>query len=334
MDNGAMYDNPEYAYNYCTRSDDYAWLLHHMRNINSIHNNIFLNHENRPFYIYYQTSGIQFRRMHFDGFRSIPYVGAGGGPVEFRDSYLQNKWYKQIPGVYAGYTDTFGVVDSNDYLGSSGWDGRADYTRNPGFAMLSEWFDWNFEENQKAIVEATNLIWQENNDKIWAFINLRAEHALACQSHIYVPPNTSVTITGEFKGEDNTNYTRPYLTARKATERWLGRYSILSGEHTSTFSVSSSNDVKNSNVYGFLEETQFTTASRGVFEQKTLTLTAQKYGYKLITGYRIDSDNQEEIGYVKDLEITLGSKTKMKSRHFESRSLHSGASKKRISGRI
>ena len=334
MDNGAMYDNPEYAYNYCTRSDDYAWLLHHMRNINSIHNNIFLNHEQRPFYMYYQTSGVQFRRMHFDGFRQIPYVGAGGGPVEFRDSYIQNKYYKHIPGTYAGYTDTFGIVDSNDYLGNSGWDGRADYTRNPGFAMLSEWFDWNFEENHKAVVEATNLIWQENSDKIWALINLKAEHALACQSHIFVPPNTSVTITGEFKGEDNTNYTRPYLTARKATERWLGRYSILSGEHTETFNVSSSNDAKNSNVYGFLEQTQFTTASRGAFEQKTLTLTAQKYGYKLITGYRIDSDNQEEIGYVKDLEITLGSKTKMKSRHFESRSLHSGASKKRISGRI
>jgi hypothetical protein len=200
--------------------------------------------------------------------------------------------------------------------------------------MLSEWFDWNFEENKTAVIEATNLIWQENQDKIWGLVNLRSEHGLACQSHIYVPPNTSVTITGEYKGQDSGSYTRPYLTARKATERWLGRYSILSGEHTATFNVSSSNDVKNSNVYGFLEQTQFTTASYGAWEQRTLTIAAQKYGYKLIAGYRIDSDNQEEIGYVKDLEITLGSKTKMKSRHFESRSIHSGASKKRISGRI
>ncbi len=331
VDNGAMYDAPEYAYNYSTRSDDYAWLLHHMRNINSIHNNIFLNHEQRPFYVYYQSPGIQFRRMHFDGFRNIPYIGAGGGFVEFRDSYFQNKWYKQIPGTYAGYTDTFGVVDANDYLGNSGWDSRADYTRNPGFSMLSEWFDWNFEENHRAVVEAANLIWQENNDKIWTLINLRTEHALACQSHIVVPANTTVTITGEYKGQDSGSYTRPYLTARKANERWMGRYNL---NDSSTFSVSSSTDVKNSNVYGFLEQTQFTTASYGAWEQKTLTLAAQKYSYKLITGYRIDSDNQEEIGYVKDLEITLGSKTKMKSRHFESRSIHSGASKKRISGRI
>ena len=334
VDNGAMYDSPEFAYNYSTRSDDYAWLLHHMRNIVNIHDNIFLNHEQRPFYFYYQSGGIQFKRMHFDGFRSIPYVGMGGGQPVFIDSYLQNKWYKHIPGTYAGYTDTFGVLDSNDYLGNSGWDSRAAYDRDPGYGMLSEWFDWNFEENHRAVIEAVNLIWQENNDKIWTLINLRSEHALACRSHVYVPPNTSVTVKGEFKGEDNSNYTRPYLTARKVADRWNGRYSILSGEHTATISNSSSTDVQNSNVYGFIDETQFTTASRNAFEQRTLTIPAQKYGYRLYAGYRIDSDNQEEIGYVKDLEITLGSKSKMKSRHFESKSLHSGASKKRISGRI
>ena len=331
VDNGAMYDNPEYAYNYSTRSDDYGWLLHHMRNMNSIHNNIFLNHEQRPMYMYYQAPGVQFKRMHFDGFRSIPYVGMGGGSVFFIDSYIQNKWYKQIPGTYAGYTDTFGIADASDYLGNGGWDSRADYTRNTGFGMLSEYMDWNFQENHYALVEATNLIWQTSSSKIWGLVNLRSQYGLACQSHVFVPPNTSVTIKGEFKGQASGSYSRPLLLARKVSDRWLGRYNL---NDSSTFSVSSSTDVKNSNIYGFLEEIQFTSNSYGAFEQKTLTIAAQKYGYKLIAGYKIYSDNQEEIGYVKDLEITLGSNTRMKSRHFESKSIHSGASKKRISGRI
>lgn len=331
VDNGAMYDNPEYAYNYSTRSDDYSWLLHHMRNMASIHNNIFLNHENRPFYVYYQGPGTQFKRMHFDGFRYIPYIGMGGGQVFFIDSYFQNKYYKQIPGVYAGYTDTFGVVDSNDYFSNSGWDSRADYTRNTGFGMLSEYMDWNFQENYYAVIEAANLIWQPSSSKIWTLFNLRTETALACQSHIFVPANTAVTITGEFKGQVGSGWTYPHLAAKKVSNRWLGRYTL---NDSSTFSASNSADVKNSNIYGFLDQVSFTSASQGTFEQKTLTIPAQKYGYKLIAGYRIDSDNQEEIGYVKDLEVTLGSKTRMKSRHFESRSIHSGASKKRISGRI
>ena len=331
VDNGAMYDSPEYAYNYSTRSDDYAWLLHHMRNMVSVHNNIFLNHEQRPLYMYYQSPGIQFRRMHFDGFRNIPYVGMGGGNVVFVDSYIQNKWYKQVPGVYAGYTDTFGAVDNNDYVGNSGWDSRADYTRNPGFGMYSEYIDWNFEEGQHAVIEAANLIYQKSVSKTWKVINLRTSNGLACQSHIYVPSNTSVTIKGEFRGEDNTSYTRPYLVAKKLSDRWMGRYGL---NDSSTFSTSDDTVAQNSNIYGWLDQTQFTSTSQGAWEQITLSIPAQKYGYRLVSGYKINSNNQEEIGYVKDLDVVLGGSTKLKSRHFESKSTRSGASKKRISGRI
>ena len=332
VDNGAMYNSPEYGYNYSTRSDDYAWLLHHMRNICNVHNNIILNSENRPFYIYYQTGGTQFRRMHIDGFRYIPYIGMGGGHAHFVDSYIQNKWYKQVPGVYAGYTDTFGTVDANDYFGNSGWDSRADYTRNPGFGMYSEFIDWNFEEGSIAMIEAANLVWQKSASKIWGLVNLRTETAIALQSHIYVPANTAVTIIGEFRGEDNGNYTKPYLIAKKVSNRYLGKYEL---NDSGTFSTSSDTEVKNSNIYGWLDQSQFTSASQGAWEQKTMTITAQKYPYKLVAGYRVDSDNQEEIGYIKELNIALSGNAKVtRSKNFESRSARSGASKKRISGRI
>ncbi len=330
VDNGAMYDSPEYAYNYSTRSDDYAWLLHHARNITNVHNNIFLNHESRPLYVYYNTPGTQFRRMHFDGFRYIPYIGMGGGHVHFIDSYIQNKWYKQIPGVYAGYTDTFGVVDSNDYLGNSGVDGRADYIRNPGFGMYSDYIDWNFEEGLHGIVEAANLIWQRGIGKEWSLINLRSEFYLACQSHVYVPPNTAVTVKGEFKGQSDGSWSKPYLVAKKVSNRWLGKYEL---NDSSTFSVSSDTDVKNSNIYGFLQQVIFTSSSEGAWEQKTLSIDAQKYGYRLIAGYKIDSDNQEEVGYVKDITVILPETPTSKSKHFDTKT-QIGTGRKRISGRI
>ena len=330
LDNGAMYDSPEYGYNYLTRSDDHGILLHHMRNICNVHNNIILNSEQKPLYIYYQTGGTQFRRMHIDGFRAIPYVGMGGGHAHFVDSYIQNKYYKQIPGVYAGYTDTFGIVDSNDYFGSSGWDSRADYTRNPGFGMYSEYMDWNFEEGSFAVIEAANLVYQKSTSKIWGLVNLRSETAIALQSHVYVPANTSVTITGEFKGENTTGYTKPHLIAKKLSNRYLGKHEL---NDSSTFSTSSDVAVKNSNIYGFVDQSQFTSDSQGLWEKKTLNIVAQKYAYRLVAGYRIDSDNQEEVGYIKDLDVVLSKPGKLRSRHFESRSKGS-TSKKRISGRI
>jgi len=332
LDNGAMYNSPEYGYNYFTRSDDYAVLFHHMRNVCNMHNMIILNSESRPLYIYYQAGGTQFRRMHIDGFRYIPYIGMGGGQAHFIDSYIQNKYYKQIPGLYAGYTDTFGNVDSNDYFSNSGWDSRADWTRNPGFGMYSEYLDWNFEEGSIAMIEASNLVYQKNASKIWGLVNLRTEIGIALQSHIYVPANTAVTITGEFQGEDNGNYTKPYLIAKKVSSSRLGQYEL---NDSSTFSTSSDAAVKNSHVFGFLDQSQFTSASQGSWEQKTMTVAAQKYPYRLIAGYRVDSDNQEEIGYLQELKIALGGNSKVtKSKYFESRSVRSGASKKRISGRI
>ena len=87
-------------------------------------------------------------------------------------------------------------------------------------------------------------------------------------------------------------------------------------------------------MFGFLDQSQFTSASQGAWEQKTMTLDAQKYAYRLVAGYRIDNDNQEEIGYIKDLNIALSESVKTKSRNFESRSVRSGSNKKRISGRI
>ena len=331
LHNDGMYEANEWAYLYLTRSDDYGMMMHHNREMNPIHNVILLNHENRPMYMYYQAPNSTFKRFHIDGFRSIPYIGIGGGDVVFQDSYIQNKWYKQVPDVYAGYTDTFGVVDSNDYFGNGSGDSRANSYRGGGNWMMSQLQDWCFQENLNAVIENSyNLKWNFDGGNIWNVINLRSEYYLVGQEIIYVPANTAVTVKGEFKGQAIGSWSYPYICAKPHTNNALGRYQTAYTNQTS-YGTSSDTDVKRSMLNGFKDEVRFDNAV-GVWQQKTLTIAAQKYGYTLITGYSWDSDNQEEIGYIRDLKIIFASPPKIKMKG--SKGIELSVSRKRISGRI
>ena len=331
LHNDGMYEANEWAYLYFTRSDDYGMMLHQNREMNPVHNVILLNHEQRPMYMYYQAPNSTFKRFHIDGWRNLPYIGVGGGDAVFQDSYIQNKWYKQVPGVYAGYTDTFGVVDSNDYFGNGGGDSRASSYRGGGNWMLSQYQDWCFQENLNAVIENSyNLKWNFDGGNVWNVINLRSEYYLVGQEILYVPANTAVTIKGEFKGQSDGSWSYPYICAKPHTNNALGRYQTAYTNQTS-FGTSSDTDVKRSMLNGFKDEVRFDSAV-GVWQQKTLTVAAQKYGYTLITGYSWDSDNQEEIGYIRDLKIIFPSPPKLKMKG--SKGIELNVSRKRISGRI
>tara|TARA_R100000951_G_scaffold35587_2_gene30104 strand:- start:848 stop:3391 length:2544 start_codon:yes stop_codon:yes gene_type:complete len=329
--NDGMYEANEWAYCYFTRSDDYGFMMHHNREMNPVHNIILLHHESRPMYMYYQAPNSTFKRFHIDGFRSIPYVGVGGGDAVFQDSYIQNKWYKQVPGVYAGYTDTFGIVDSSDYFGGGGGDSRANSYRGGGNWMMSQYQNWCFQENLNAVVENSyNLKFNFDGGNIWNVVNLKSEYYLVGQEIVHVPANTAVTIKGEFKGQVEGSWSYPYLCAKPHTNNALGRYQTSYTDQTS-YGSSSDNDVKKSMHNGFKDEVRFDSAV-GVWQQKTLNIAAQKYGYTLITGYSWDSDNQEEIGYIRDLKIIFASPPKLKMKG--SRGIELSVSRKRISGRI
>jgi len=331
LHNDGMYEANEWAYLYFTRSDDYGMMLHHNREMNPVHNVILLHHEQRPLYMYYQAPNSHFRRFHIDGFRSIPYIGVGGGDAVFQDSYIQNKWYKQIPGVYAGYTNTFGVVDGSDYFGNGGGDSRANTHRGGGHWMMSQYQDWCFEDGLNAVVENSyNLKWNKDGGNIWQVANLRSEYYLVGQEILYVPANTAVTIKGEFKGQLGGSWSYPYICAKPHTNNALGRYQTSYTDQTS-YGSSSDNDVKKSMLNGFKDEVRFDNAS-GVWQQKTLTISAQKYAYTLLAGYSWDSDNQEEIGYIRDLRFIFSTPAKIKTK-FGGRS-ELNVSRKRISGRI
>jgi hypothetical protein len=326
----AGYDYSEYAYNYLTRSDDYGMMINHLREVTPVHNNILLNHENRFFYSYYQAPGTTFKRMHADGFRYVAYTGIGGGMCVFEDSYINNGWFKQVPGVYDGYTDFSGAGSSSIYLGYGGWSSRADYTRATPFTMYSQYTDWCFEEGLNAVVEANaNLTFQRGTGDTWTILQLNTEHALARQSIAHIPANTAVTVKGQFKGQASGSWSYPYLAAKKLSNRNLGKYETA-GDDT-TFLVSSDASSVNSMFNGFYQEDRFTSAS-GAWQEKSLSITAQKYAYTLVTGYRMDSDNSQEIGYVKDIKIILPRAAGIRN-SFGSK-VQAGTGKKRISGRI
>ena len=306
-------------------------MLHHNREMNPIHNVILLNHENRPMYMYYQAPNSTFKRFHIDGFRSVPYIGIGGGDAVFQDSYIQNSWYKQVPDVYAGYTDTFGVIDSNDYFANGSGDGRAQTYRGGGHWMMSQFQDWCFEEGLNGVIEnSMNLKYNRDGGNIWSVANLRSEYYLVGQEMLYVPANTAVTVKGEFKGQGSGSWSYPYLSAKPHTNSALGRYQCYYTGET-TYGSSSDTNVKKSMLNGFKDEVRFDDAS-GKWQQKTLTIAAQKYGYTLMAGYSWDSDNQEEIGYIRDLKLIFNAPAKIKTK-FGGRSELS-VNRKRISGRI
>ncbi len=328
----SYYDYSEVGYNYLTRSDDHGWLNYHFRETTPVHNMILLNHEQRFMYIYYQAPGTIFKRIHADGFRILPFIGPGGGNVIFQDSYINNGWYKQIPGMYDGYTSSFGTVTTNQYLAAGGWDSRADYTRNPGFSMNAQYTDWCFEEGLNAMVESNaNLLFQRSTNNEWTLINLTVETALALSSLVHVPANTTVTVKGQFKGQPSGSWSLPYLAAKKISHKNLGRYEIAMDE--TTFFTSSDAGSSNSMFNGFYQHVRFTNPEAyGVWQEKSLSISAQKYAYTLVAGYRIDSDNAPEIAYVKDIQIIFPSPVNIKSRFGSKAQI--GTGKKRISGRI
>lgn len=321
----------DYSYNYLTRSDDYTVMMHHSRTMNSINYYIVLNSENRWFYSYYMPQGTTLKRWHVDGFRSWAHAGPGGTDITFQDCYIQNKWYKQVPGVYAGYTDTFGVVDSGNYYSNSGASGFASSTGTTGRVMTTPAHEWNFEENLYMEVEAcANMIWNKGG-KEWSFINFANEYYPMAMQTMWIPANTALTVIGEFRGQSSGSWTYPYLYAKPHRDGRNGRYQTGYTNQTTEQGDSSHASAK-SYSNGWRESVRFDDAA-GIWQQKSLSIAGQKYGYTLLTFYSPDNDNAEEIGYIRNIRVTAAASPKNKTSTTNGR-IESTTNRKRISGRI
>ena len=156
---------------------------------------------------------------------------------------------------------------------------------------------------------------------------------------VYVPPKTTVRLSCEIRsiGTDGSfNY--PYLSARMSGDFKRGRYAL--GEYDTT-SLTSTNRPKVSKSVGFLEQTQYTNASIGAFQNKTLTIQPQDVGYYLLYGVRVDNTNtREEEFYIKEPIVRFDKRQAGQTRLHRNtpnqpiaRSTF-GTVRKRISGRI
>jgi hypothetical protein len=156
---------------------------------------------------------------------------------------------------------------------------------------------------------------------------------------VYVPPKTTVRLSCEIQsvGTDG-NFTYPYLTARMSGDFKRGRYRF--GEYDTT-SHTSTDRPKVSKSVGFLEQTQYTNASIGAFQNKTLTIQPQDVGYYLLYGVRVSNTNtREEHFFMKEPIVRFDQSTNAEvrlHRNTDKRVVtrsNFNTIKKRISGRI
>lgn len=333
LNNDSFYEPyGEISYNYFTRSDDYGLMVHHHREPNPIRHNILLNHEQRPFYCYYTVNGNEFNRMYIDGYRSLPHVGERNGDVIFTDSYIGNKWFKSLDG------QTNGSLEANRYLAQDGGNGTTQYLRTAGKTQYTRYEDVQFESGKTLQTWGFGGILDDgiyNTCKMYTF---GGDGYTAYASSVYVPAGTVVRLSCKLKGENNTNYSFPYMFARKHMNGYnSGRFQTGYTGQTS-YKDSSDTEVQNSRHLGFIHRVQFTSAMRGAYDEAQITVQAMNYSYLLVFGIDVDNNMEEEVVDFQHIQVMFdkGSKgsniglsgTKIKVRKTFTQE------KKRISGRF
>lgn len=293
--NDALYEPfSEWAYNYYTRSDDYGVMFHQNREAIPVRHHIVINHEQRYFYSYYNQPGSVFERMYFDGnAANIPLSGLSSGPLKWIDCYFGNRATKNV------FTDEPGKIWANDYLVYGGDDGRARFDRTTGLSMYQISYEHNFMYD--TVAEAWGCHWRYKNSESgssWFMVGGDSNYPFFADQ-LYVPANTVVKITCAVKTPTVGSFTMPYLFARPHYKGYSqGRWETNYNGQTSTVTSDESNSA------GWLERTQYTSASQGDFEEKELTIAAQDRSYFLVYGvYCASTNNRQEIFYMKDPEV-------------------------------
>jgi hypothetical protein len=324
------YENyAEASYNYITRSDDYGMLCYHLRENVPRRHWIVLNHENRAFYHFYACSNQLWDRMHIDGFRYWPFLGEANGDSLFLDSYIKNRWDCTSP-------DGSGTVYSNYIL--MGGPARVEWDRTTGKYGMGIYQEYNHEIDGLAMQGGQCLREWINDGGYWK-VKFGDDSAAGAMDTVYVPPGVTVRLSCEVQsnGTDG-NFNYPHLTARKSGDWKRGRYRFGEYDTTNFTSTTVPRMLKGNSFY---ENVQYTNASIGNFENKTLTIQPQQVGYYLVYGVRVDSTNtREENFFMKDPVVRFdkaGSAEVRLDRNTNRKTVvrsNFTTIKKRISGRI
>lgn len=284
----------EFSYNYATRSDDYGIMLHHYREPVPIRHNYSINHENRAFYAFYWVPDSTTERWYIDGYRYIPYGGIVTH-IQFLDSYMDNRWFKSVR------NETAGLYDADDYFGWAGQDGRNHLYRADGTQQCFESFEHNFEYDAKLEYYGGGSILKTSNSSVMKVFHHTSNDYPVYSKQVYVPANTTVRISAEMKFQAGGSYSSNFfLTAQKVTGyrhavgRWrtayTGQTSTLGSDHGDAF-------------YSFLENSSFDVSSKGVWQERQITVEPQSKGYFLFVGIMGMNDSRQEKHELKDINI-------------------------------
>jgi len=281
-------------YFYATRSDDYGFMYHHMREQMNIRHVILLNHEQRPMYVFYVNNECVLERFLVDGYRSFPYVGDRAGRLVLLDSDLTNRWDWSAP-------DGTGQVYSN--YGNANASDLSTYYRNTGTTQFMDIVERNFEYDGHAIWHGGLLAIWNSAEKAWECRNYNDPNAGVFES-VYVAPDTTVRISCEVKCQSGFSGTRPHLWAAGHRNQYnRGRWRTQVSGQTST---QNSTDAEDNGIDGFEEMIQYGSASNGSYENKQITIQPKTKGYFLIYGVTSTSTNiREEPYYMKDPIINI-----------------------------
>jgi len=320
-------------YNYGTRSDDYGMLYSHLREKVIIRHNIFLNSEQRPFYTFYAMSeGAIVERLYCDGYRRQPHNPTSGGMLTYYESRIQpNRWDGSAE-------DGSGQVYSNYILGYS-TDDRAAYYRTGGATGVAQFIDWNFESGKLAQMGMGGLrIWDET-ERYWDVQVAGDDTQHGWFETVFVPAGSKAFVSCDVQCVSGNTATRPYLVA--ATTRGGirgGRFEDTINDSSYETSATASSKMIGT---GFRDLVQYSTASHGAWETKTLNVEAQKQGYFLVAGVYNSSTNIREEGYkMRDIKIYVekpyNAPQRKVSKQFQTVQTRSNATtpKRRIGGRI
>ena len=275
------------SYNYISRSDDYGILAYHVRSPVEMRHWVSINHENRPWYNYYAPPNTIWERWFFGSHRSWPLSGEASGPHLFHDSKIENHWWGGTSKVSA---DGSGVVYGSYINGSQSY--QTDFDRNRGKGGQQIWQEYQHEIDGLADQHGSLFREYINDEGCWLCHNMNDSKA-AYLDMVYVPPKTIVRLSCEVETSSaGTTFTLPYFFARSAHDMQLTGRRDDGAADTTDMTSTTAQDIGRGK--GFYQEAQYTNASKGAFENKELTIQAQKDGYYLNFGVKTTSTNIRE----------------------------------------
>ena len=326
MQTDSVYEeHSEISYNYLTRSDDYGFMLHSFREQCPIRHNYIVNHEQRPMYLYYSNHEMIMERMYVDGFRTHFHIGTANGTLNFLDSYMDNRWMKSIE------SNTNGILDSTRYFSYASAESRSNYNRDNGNLCMFVSYEHNFRNDQKFTNNGGGFL-VENSDtmgnrKVYSLTSSK----LLDKQQVYVPAGVTVRISCFMKCSATGSYTYPQLVAQN-----ISKYNSAMGRYGGSSVSGTVQGSTNKDFRGFVHESPFTSASKGNWEEKQITVTAQDKGYFLLVGVRSHDNGHEEVHEMKPISIFFDTASPIRKDNNQSkgvavRSTFSRA-KKRIGG--